>query len=266
MLTYLRKMRNKNGFTLIELMVVVAIIAVMAAVAVPNFISSQRRAEAQRHNEHARGFYFAVQNTLLSTMENDNTEKEFFLPIPEASAVVTRRRTSPIFSGGAAPVQPIVTLGRNFFVYVVMGADGRIESADLRIDTPDSTNIAEYPTASPPLSSGSADHTFNLLIEEMEGYMAADGKMGRYDNQGHYFAMFDSNFRVTMAYFSLHANRNDVETATYVYTTDNRIAGLTFGAHPLQYSFWGAFNVRGLPRNNAGNWFVPIVDDSGIPI
>ncbi|MCL2755076.1 MAG: type II secretion system GspH family protein, partial [Oscillospiraceae bacterium] len=45
MLRYFASNKAKKGFTVVELVVVIGIIAIMAAVAVPNMITSQRRAE-----------------------------------------------------------------------------------------------------------------------------------------------------------------------------------------------------------------------------
>jgi len=43
----LRKLNTKHaGFTLVEIMIVVAIIALLAAIAVPNFLRSRKRSQA----------------------------------------------------------------------------------------------------------------------------------------------------------------------------------------------------------------------------
>jgi len=46
--------RKKQGFTLVEIMIVVAIIALLAAIAVPNFLRARKRSQASRVLEDLR--------------------------------------------------------------------------------------------------------------------------------------------------------------------------------------------------------------------
>ena len=46
--------KNSHGFTLVEIMIVVAIIALLASIAVPNFLRARKRSQATRILEDLR--------------------------------------------------------------------------------------------------------------------------------------------------------------------------------------------------------------------
>lgn len=62
----LKKLNNKKGFTLMEMLIVVAIIAVLVAVAIPTFTSALNKAKAGTDLANIRSGYAAAQLEVMT--------------------------------------------------------------------------------------------------------------------------------------------------------------------------------------------------------
>lgn len=73
MMNKMRKMKNKKGFTLMEMLIVVAIIAILIAIAIPTFASSLNKARVATDEANIRAGYASVMTDVL-TDENYSVE------------------------------------------------------------------------------------------------------------------------------------------------------------------------------------------------
>ena len=116
------QIRGQKGFTLIELMIVVAIIGILAAIAIPNFLSYQARARQAESRTNLGGVYVAESAFFANGGRFDNfTNIGFQLGNTSSGTCGPCRYTYRVadasgFSGGAAQTisagaGPVVTDG-----------------------------------------------------------------------------------------------------------------------------------------------------------
>jgi prepilin-type N-terminal cleavage/methylation domain-containing protein len=73
------KLNNKKGFTLIELMIVIAIIGILAAIAIPNFISYRDKSFCSKAESDANNIasviadYFSIPTNTVAPVANGAT-------------------------------------------------------------------------------------------------------------------------------------------------------------------------------------------------
>ncbi|HOJ59411.1 MAG TPA: prepilin-type N-terminal cleavage/methylation domain-containing protein, partial [bacterium] len=104
----IEKSISENSFTLIELLIVVAIIGILAAIAVPNFLESQTRAKVARVKEDLRSLGMAAEMYLL-----DHGQYPPHLEQPSCNEIPYHRRyaffTTPVAYIHAIPGREIFT-------------------------------------------------------------------------------------------------------------------------------------------------------------
>ena len=68
----MKKLNNKKGFTIVELVIVIAVIAILAAVLIPTFSGVVKKANASKALQEVKNAYTATLANDLSTAETDD--------------------------------------------------------------------------------------------------------------------------------------------------------------------------------------------------
>lgn len=98
--------RNQKGFTLIELMIVIAIIGILAAIAIPNFIAYRNKSFCSGAESDANAVlaavadYFAIPSNQTITAAN--------LVLAGVGAQLSNKNTW-VLNGNAEPIEVVVT-------------------------------------------------------------------------------------------------------------------------------------------------------------
>jgi len=92
-----RTSRNNAAFTLVEIMIVVAIIGLLAAIAIPNFVKARNTAQANACIANMHQIDSAIQQWALETGQKDSSA-------PNAAAIATyiKNQVMPTCPAGGA--------------------------------------------------------------------------------------------------------------------------------------------------------------------
>ncbi len=127
MLRKLNKKRNQKGFTLVELLIVIAIIGILAAIAIPQFSTYRAKAFIAATKSDAKNAYTALQAYVSenpsATPPNVSATGPATLGVPYAASRVSKDVTIAI-AGTAAGIATVTASHGGLTGSYIFNADG----------------------------------------------------------------------------------------------------------------------------------------------
>lgn len=128
MLTKMRINRNQKGFTLVELLIVVAIVGILMAIAIPNYLSYRSKGANSAAKTEANNFYTACLSYFADT-GNSGTFSSSSPPTgfgPNTDITYGGGGTLQISATGGVTGSPTFKHSKGDTTYTLDGSDGSI--------------------------------------------------------------------------------------------------------------------------------------------
>ena len=121
---------NKKGFTLVEIMIVVLIIGLLAAIAIPNFIKARKTTQMNACIDNLRSIEGAIEQSLMAPKDDGSAwtyaemfGQDGFIKV-EPKCPSTQAVYVPVMDGSARPVCPNPNVAGTRYEHVLPGDAG----------------------------------------------------------------------------------------------------------------------------------------------
>ncbi len=176
----MKRLLNKKGFSLVELIVVIAIIAIIMAIVIPIFSTSSSFEKEAREN--ARAFYSNVQQ-----------------------AMVQEKFNKTLLSNADPSSTPTPTNKKYTLIYVEINTANGTDSTVKIGFTDDELKGSRDPSTVPTFTElKECDDTYLPSLKEFSGTIEKLLRTNKHD--GYYYALVDDKYRVVSAYYSIEGD------------------------------------------------------------